>query len=129
MAVRSNAWPLRGHFLRILPFYYWMKQLGLFFLISNAKNYLTIFIASALDTSTEKDIQKALQNLVQGRSSLSIAHRLSVSTLQHAIKQRTDSFLLKDHCFSRRVRRILVKDVNCTNLCDQYSRSEGWPNR
>ena len=34
---------------------------------------------SALDTSTEKDIQKALQNLVQGRSSLSIAHRLSVS--------------------------------------------------
>ncbi|KAH9858534.1 hypothetical protein C2E23DRAFT_908588 [Lenzites betulinus] len=35
---------------------------------------------SALDTSTEKDIQKALQNLVQGRSSLSIAHRLSVST-------------------------------------------------
>jgi ABC-type multidrug transport system fused ATPase/permease subunit len=34
---------------------------------------------SALDTSTEKDIQKALQNLVMGRSSLSIAHRLSVS--------------------------------------------------
>lgn len=32
---------------------------------------------SALDTHTEKDIQKALQNLVQGRSSLSIAHRLS----------------------------------------------------
>lgn len=36
-------------------------------------------IISALDTSTEKDIQKALQNLVKGRSSLSIAHRLSVS--------------------------------------------------
>lgn len=33
---------------------------------------------SALDTSTEKDIQKALQHLVEGRSSLSIAHRLSV---------------------------------------------------
>jgi ABC-type transport system involved in Fe-S cluster assembly fused permease/ATPase subunit len=33
---------------------------------------------SALDTSTEKDIQKALQNLIKGRSSLSIAHRLSV---------------------------------------------------
>jgi ATP-binding cassette subfamily B (MDR/TAP) protein 6 len=30
-----------------------------------------------LDTNTEKDIQKALQNLVKGRSSLSIAHRLS----------------------------------------------------
>ncbi|KAL7281143.1 hypothetical protein ACG7TL_004451 [Trametes sanguinea] len=35
------------------------------------------FGISALDTSTEKDIQKALQNLMQGRSSLSIAHRLS----------------------------------------------------
>lgn len=39
---------------------------------------LDSFEFSALDTSTEKDIQKALQNLVQGRSSLSIAHRLSV---------------------------------------------------
>jgi len=36
------------------------------------------YLCSALDTSTEKDIQKALQNLVKGRSSLSIAHRLSV---------------------------------------------------
>jgi hypothetical protein len=34
-------------------------------------------LISALDTSTERDIQKALQNLVRGRSSLSIAHRLS----------------------------------------------------
>jgi len=34
-------------------------------------------LSSALDTSTEKDIQKALQNLVKGRSSVSIAHRLS----------------------------------------------------
>ncbi|KAJ7209547.1 mitochondrial half-size ABC transporter [Mycena pura] len=33
--------------------------------------------SGALDTSTEKDIQKALLNLMQGRSSLSIAHRLS----------------------------------------------------
>jgi ABC-type transport system involved in Fe-S cluster assembly fused permease/ATPase subunit len=36
---------------------------------------------SALDTSTERDIQKALQNLMTGRSSLSIAHRLSVWVL------------------------------------------------
>ena len=40
---------------------------------------MTTSNVSALDTSTEKDIQKALQNLVQGRASLSIAHRLSVS--------------------------------------------------
>src|SRR5882757_397819 len=85
---------------------------------------------SALDTSTEKDIQKALQNLVRGRSSLSIAHRLSVSVLQHAIDQRTDLFFLhKDHCFSRHVRSISIKDVNCTNLCNQYTCSQGWPNR
>ena len=116
--------PLRGHFLRILPFYYWMKQLGLFFLISNAEKYLTISIVSALDTSTERDIQKALQNLVQG-SLVVVNCSQIICTLQHAIKQRTDSFFLEDHCFSRRVRRILVKDVNCTNLCDQYSRSEG----
>ncbi|KAG8907443.1 hypothetical protein FRB99_004238 [Tulasnella sp. 403] len=32
---------------------------------------------SALDTATEKDIQKALQNLLHGRTSISIAHRLS----------------------------------------------------
>jgi ABC-type multidrug transport system fused ATPase/permease subunit len=37
-----------------------------------------ILVCSSLDTSTEKDIQKALQNLIKGRSSLSIAHRLSV---------------------------------------------------
>ena len=34
---------------------------------------------SALDTSTEKDIQSALQRLMQGRSTLCVAHRLSVS--------------------------------------------------
>ena len=61
-------------------------------LVSNAKNFLMVSVISALDTSTEKDIQKALQNLVEGRSSLSIAHRLSVSSLQHAINQCTDFF-------------------------------------
>lgn len=64
-------------------------------LVSNAKNCFMISIVSALDTSTEKDIQKALQNLVEGRSSLSIAHRLSVSAFQHAIKQYTDLFFVK----------------------------------
>lgn len=34
---------------------------------------------SALDTSTEKDIQAALNGLMRGRSTLSVAHRLSVS--------------------------------------------------
>ncbi|CAE6458694.1 unnamed protein product [Rhizoctonia solani] len=32
---------------------------------------------SALDTSTERDIQKAIRNLTEGRSSVSVAHRLS----------------------------------------------------
>lgn len=33
---------------------------------------------SALDTSTEREIQSALRSLMRGRSSLSVAHRLSV---------------------------------------------------
>ena len=37
---------------------------------------------SAVDTETEKEIQKALDNLVQGRTTLAIAHRLS--TLRRA---------------------------------------------
>src|SRR5207248_5388699 len=32
---------------------------------------------SSVDTSTEKEIQKALDNLVQGRTTIAIAHRLS----------------------------------------------------
>jgi ATP-binding cassette subfamily B protein len=32
---------------------------------------------SSVDTTTEKEIQKALDNLVQGRTTLAIAHRLS----------------------------------------------------
>jgi ATP-binding cassette subfamily B protein len=32
---------------------------------------------SAVDTETEKEIQKALDNLVQGRTTIAIAHRLS----------------------------------------------------
>jgi ATP-binding cassette subfamily B (MDR/TAP) protein 6 len=51
-----------------------VSGLSLYIVASNAN-----LTSSALDTSTEKDIQKALQNLVKGRSSLSIAHRLSVS--------------------------------------------------
>ncbi|MCP5265458.1 MAG: ABC transporter ATP-binding protein [Burkholderiaceae bacterium] len=37
---------------------------------------------SAVDTATEKEIQKALDNLVQGRTTIAIAHRLS--TLRRA---------------------------------------------
>ena len=37
---------------------------------------------SSVDTATEKEIQKALENLVRGRTTIAIAHRLS--TLQHA---------------------------------------------
>jgi len=32
---------------------------------------------SAVDTETEKEIQRALDNLVQGRTTIAIAHRLS----------------------------------------------------
>lgn len=37
---------------------------------------------SSVDTTTEKEIQKALDNLVRGRTTIAIAHRLS--TLQNA---------------------------------------------
>jgi len=37
---------------------------------------------SSVDTTTEKEIQRALENLVRGRTTIAIAHRLS--TLQHA---------------------------------------------
>lgn len=37
---------------------------------------------SAVDTQTEREIQEALQNLVRGRTTLAIAHRLS--TLRQA---------------------------------------------
>ena len=56
---------------------WWSYQVGIWPLSIVAFDGNPTF--SALDTSTEKDIQKALQNLVKGRSSLSIAHRLSVS--------------------------------------------------
>ena len=32
---------------------------------------------SSVDSETEKEIQKALENLVQGRTTIAIAHRLS----------------------------------------------------
>lgn len=49
-------------------------------LLKNPPILLLDEATSALDTSTEKDIQRALLNLQKGRSSLSIAHRLSVRT-------------------------------------------------
>ncbi|CAL1708342.1 unnamed protein product [Somion occarium] len=48
-------------------------------MLNNSPILLLDEATSVLDTSTEKDIQKALQHLQEGRSSLSIAHRLSAS--------------------------------------------------
>jgi ABC-type transport system involved in Fe-S cluster assembly fused permease/ATPase subunit len=55
-----------------------MKLPGKFTTVVIVSDLVTDGMYSALDTSTEKDIQNALQHLVEGRSSLSIAHRLSV---------------------------------------------------
>ncbi|KAL6308193.1 hypothetical protein BKA93DRAFT_726289 [Sparassis latifolia] len=46
-------------------------------LLKNPPILLLDEATSALDTATERDIQNALQTLVEGRSSLTIAHRLS----------------------------------------------------
>ncbi|KAI0696736.1 hypothetical protein BC835DRAFT_1405891 [Cytidiella melzeri] len=59
-------------------------------LLKNPPILLLDEATSALDTSTEKDIQNALQHLVEGRSSLSIAHRLST------IKSADVILVLKD---------------------------------
>ncbi|HYG45277.1 MAG TPA: ABC transporter, partial [Bordetella sp.] len=45
---------------------------------------------SSVDTTTEKEIQKALDNLVRGRTTIAIAHRLS--TLR-----RADRLVVLDH--------------------------------
>ncbi len=52
---------------------------------------------SAVDTETEKEIQKALDNLVQGRTTIAIAHRLS--TLRKA-----DRLVVMDRGEDRRSR-------------------------
>jgi len=78
------------------PFVGWSYEVNALWL---ERNQMFTPSCSALDTSTEKDIQKALQNLVQGRSSLSIAHRLSVGysfwcAIEFALKLRRLSPLL-----------------------------------
>jgi len=84
-------------------------------------------IPSALDTSTEKDIQKALQNLMKGRSSLSIAHRLSVSLIDCILISLTEHFdrpLLPWTCkFSVRCSWLVILPTTMQNLGPQ-----GWPN-
>ena len=51
-------------------------------LLSDPRILILDEATSAVDTETEKEIQKALDNLVQGRTTIAIAHRLS--TLRNA---------------------------------------------
>ena len=51
-------------------------------LYKNAPILLLDEATSALDTESERQVQEALQRLMQGRTTLIVAHRLS--TIQHA---------------------------------------------
>jgi len=46
-------------------------------LLKNPRILILDEATSSVDTSTEKEIQKALDNLVRGRTTIAIAHRLS----------------------------------------------------
>ena len=67
---------------------------------------------SALDTSTECDIQKALQNLIHGRSSLSITHRLSVSLFLYLKHSVWYASLIIDHCQCGSVSYLLTEFID-----------------
>jgi len=66
---------------------------------------------SSLDTESEREVQKALENLMQGRTTLVIAHRLStirnanrIIVIQHGViteQGRHEELLLGEGAYSR----------------------------
>jgi ATP-binding cassette subfamily B (MDR/TAP) protein 6 len=82
---------------------------------------LTPGFTSALDTSTEKDIQKALQCLMLGRSSLSIAHRLSTIATADIILVLKDGQIIEQGSHKE---LIALNGVFASMWADQISTSE-----
>lgn len=90
-------------------------------LLKNPPILLLDEATSALDTHTERDIQKALQNLMMGRSSLSIAHRLSTIASADLILVLKDGQIVEQGSH----KELLAQDgIFAAMWADQISSSE-----
>jgi ATP-binding cassette subfamily B protein len=77
---------------------------------------------SSVDSETEKEIQKALDNLVQGRTTIAIAHRLStlhradrlvVLDRGHVVEEGThDALMAKEDGAYRRLYEAQARNVD-----------------
>jgi subfamily B ATP-binding cassette protein MsbA len=80
-------------------------------LLKNASILILDEATSSLDTESEREVQKALENLMQGRTTLVIAHRLStirnadrIIVIQHGViteQGRHEELLLGEGAYSR----------------------------